>query len=73
VTGHYGRRSLTVASVRVPLYDVSWPGHIHPGTCSNLVARLDPDLAPTLLGLADVPSDNVLDGRNMFGPDARGC
>jgi arylsulfatase A-like enzyme len=63
--GLMGKTTPYIPSVRVPLY-VSWPGQIAPGHRANLVGLLD--LAPTLLGLTDVPSARIFDGRSLFGP-----
>ena len=52
---------------RVPLI-ASWPGTLPAGTQVDTPA-MNIDLFPTLLGLAglDVPSDRVIDGRDLWG------
>ena len=52
--------------IRVPMF-ISWPARIEPGTVSETpVAHID--LLPTLAAAAgaELPSDRVIDGRNML-------
>lgn len=52
--------------IRVPMF-ISWPARIEPGTVSETpVAHID--LMPTLAAAvgAELPSDRVIDGRNML-------
>lgn len=65
-----GKGAPTDAGTRVPLV-VSWPGHVEPGVCGDLVDFSD--FLPTLceLGGARLPADRVIDGRS-FAPQLRG-
>lgn len=57
--GMWFKRTFYEESAHVPLI-MSWPGHIEPGVCAEVVSHVD--LAPTILDLADAKDrDGFLD------------
>ena len=63
---HGGKGSQWEGGMRVPAV-MWWPGHISPGQRTNLIAA-NMDLLPTFAHLAgaEVPSDRVIDGRDLW-------
>lgn len=59
-----GKQSMYEGGLRVPTA-IAWPGKIKPGTVSAQV-NLTMDLFPTLLEVAGVRSDRVIEGRSFL-------
>ena len=59
-----GKQSMYEGGIKVPMCAV-WPGHIKPGTTSNLVC-MTMDWFPTLCDIAGIPVDHQIEGKSIL-------